>query len=172
MHSRLPSDGLYSWPPLCETANLLAVGPCCFRFLLTSLKFEFVHSIMSGLRDRLNPPCLRRTGVYRITTIKGVRGHRYQVTVRVDQNTYTALATMPPRVALDQVSYRTDSRFQNTAIQRVASYQTPAQRPAHQAERWCPGLFQRAYRAATNSCDPLKQCIFSPVRGSPSPCLP
>lgn len=83
-----------------------------------------VQDLTTGVADTLAQPS---PGVYRITKISGVPGHQYRLTVRLDQNTYTAFATMPARVAFDQLSYQTGSRFNNQSIQMVASFQDPPQ---------------------------------------------
>ncbi|RIV23948.1 DUF4249 domain-containing protein [Fibrisoma montanum] len=82
-----------------------------------------VRDLTTGQTDSLHQSF---PGVYPITKLTGVPGHRYQLTVTIGEKSYSALATMPPRVELDQVSYTTDNRLNGTSIRTVATYTDPA----------------------------------------------
>ena len=82
-----------------------------------------VQDLTAGLADTLTQSY---PGVYSITKLRGISGHRYQLNVKIGERTYSALATMPPKVTLDQVSYTTDSRLGETSIRTVATYTDPA----------------------------------------------
>ncbi|MGA0557510.1 DUF4249 domain-containing protein [Larkinella sp. VNQ87] len=76
-----------------------------------------------GVRDTLTQPF---PGVYRTSKLRGVPGHRYGLRVTVNEQVYTAQATMPTKVPLEAVGYTTDNRLHETSIRTVATFTDPA----------------------------------------------
>jgi hypothetical protein len=65
-------------------------------------------------------------GVYGTHTLQGAPGEQYNLSVMVQGAIYKAVSTMPSTVALDSVSFVSNSGFGRKRISAVANFQDPA----------------------------------------------
>jgi hypothetical protein len=65
-------------------------------------------------------------GVYTTSTIQGIAGHTYLLSVLAEGKTYTASSTMPQAVALDSLTFQKNNSFGNTRFFAVPNFQDPA----------------------------------------------
>ncbi|MDN5284306.1 MAG: hypothetical protein JWR38_580 [Mucilaginibacter sp.] len=69
-------------------------------------------------------------GVYQNSTLTGIPGHTYKLTVNISSNTYTSTSIMPQPVSLDSVYIVTDefSKNKDKSLQRLVTvkYKDPA----------------------------------------------
>jgi hypothetical protein len=65
-------------------------------------------------------------GVYGTQALQGAPGEQYKLSVTVQGATYTAVSTMPSTVALDSVTFVSNSGFGRKQISAVANFQDPA----------------------------------------------
>jgi hypothetical protein len=65
-------------------------------------------------------------GIYRTRALKGKAGNTYNLSVFVQNKTYTASSTMPAPVILDSVSFLSNSAFGTKRTSAVVNFQDPA----------------------------------------------
>jgi hypothetical protein len=65
-------------------------------------------------------------GVYITSLLQGVPGTTYSLSVTAQNVNYTAVSTMPMPVALDSISFQSNSGFGQTQITAIANFQDPA----------------------------------------------
>ena len=76
----------------------------------------------AGVTDHLTEAS---PGVYITHTLRGKPGNTYNLSVVVNDSTYTAASTMPQVVPLDSVTFRSSNRFNRSQINAVANFQDP-----------------------------------------------
>ena len=64
-------------------------------------------------------------GIYISSTLQGVAGHTYSLSVSSEGSTYTSSSTMPLPVSFDSISFSHIARFGGTDINAVANFQDP-----------------------------------------------
>jgi len=76
-----------------------------------------------GLKDSLTEAT---PGVYTTHVLQGIPGITYTLSVTAQNVNYTAVSTMPMPVALDSISFQSNSGFGKTQISAIANFQDPA----------------------------------------------
>jgi hypothetical protein len=76
-----------------------------------------------GLTDSLTETA---PGMYTTHVLQGIPGITYTLSVTAQNVKYTAVSTMPMPVALDSISFQSNSGFGKTRISAIANFQDPA----------------------------------------------
>ncbi|GGA98525.1 hypothetical protein GCM10011511_22290 [Puia dinghuensis] len=76
----------------------------------------------TGVTDHLTETS---PGVYITSTLQGKPGNTYNLSVVVNDTTYSASSTMPLLVPLDSITFRSSNRFNRSQINAVANFQDP-----------------------------------------------
>jgi hypothetical protein len=64
-------------------------------------------------------------GIYQSTKIKGIEGHLYNMTIKAENNTFTATTQLPKKVDFDNIEMRTQAFFGNTDYQIIPKFIDP-----------------------------------------------
>ncbi|HEY4107863.1 DUF4249 domain-containing protein [Puia sp.] len=65
------------------------------------------------------------TGIYITHTLRGTPGYTYDLSVTVNDTSYSATSTMPQPVPLDSITFTTSTRFRNGQITAIVNFQDP-----------------------------------------------
>jgi hypothetical protein len=64
-------------------------------------------------------------GIYQSTKIKGVEGHIYNLTVKIDNKSFTATTLLPKKVGFENIEIRAQAFFGNTDYQIIPKFIDP-----------------------------------------------
>jgi hypothetical protein len=82
--------------------------------------------ITDSTNGTINTLAETSAGTYTTSTIQGIPGHTYLLSVLAEGKTYTSSSAMPQPVALDSLTFQKNSNFGNTRIFAVPNFQDPA----------------------------------------------